>query len=80
MAGVGQTRPDPGFFSIPNGEIVKDRVVPYLNIDVTTTRKMLFSRVFFVKNSGIENRVAERIRQNRGVKSVMGLLKMKEEK
>ena len=60
--------------------MVKERDAPCLNIDVTTTREDVVLQGFFVKNSGTEDRIAEKIRQNRGVKSVMSLLKMEEEK
>ena len=59
--------------------MVKERDAPCLNIDVTTTREDVVLQGF-VNNRRNEDRVAEKIRQNRGVKSVMSLLKMEEEK
>ncbi|MFH0976849.1 MAG: BON domain-containing protein [Spirochaetota bacterium] len=62
-----------------NGIIVKDPDAKYLKIDVTTTKGDVVLQGF-VNSRVTEERIVEKIKIIRGVKSVKSLLKIEEKK
>lgn len=62
-----------------NAIIVKDSDAKYLKIDVTTTQGDVVLQGF-VNNKDTEERLVEKIKEVRGVKSVKSLLRMEERK
>jgi osmotically-inducible protein OsmY len=62
-----------------NGIIVKDPDAKYLKIDVTTTKGDVVLQGF-VNSRVTEERIIEKIKMIRGVKSVNSLLKIEEKK
>ena len=81
MAGetIGEYIHDSTITTEVNAKIVKDPDAHYLKIDVTTTQGDVVLQGF-VNNKQIEDRLVEKIKQIRGVKSVKNLLKMEEKK
>jgi len=72
---AGQNIDDATITTQVNGVIVKDPDAHYLKIDVTTTRGDVVLQGF-VNSRETENRLVDKIRQIKGVKSVKSLLKM----
>jgi hyperosmotically inducible periplasmic protein len=62
-----------------NGIIVKDPDAKYLKIDVTTTKGDVVLQGF-VNSRVTEERIVEKIKMIRGVKSINSLLKIEEKK